>query len=196
MSSNPIENVEEVFKALPPKLTNLEAFPNPIQLMAINHPRTPYHSSLHLPRVIQLLELGYLDFSESKLTEWIGGLPTRLTTLKLCISHLQIGSFTEFGKLQMLTTLEVNVMNSPDGGWSAYLDFSSLRRNLTTLVVNDMSEDFDECDIHNDTFKGAPRYLNDLKIPNTPFLTKERLVYLPDLGYLSLLPEDIPPSWF
>jgi hypothetical protein len=178
---NPIGDTGLTFKALPPTLTLLEAF----QDGSVVWTSIPSDSSLYLPRGMKTLKMGCLDFSGCNMAQWVLGLPNRLVTLKLMIMELQRGVFTSLGMLSCLNSLTIEVLNSPEGGWSQYLDFKSLPPSLSFLTL-EACDDFEESDISNDTFLGAPRSLIELSIPFSPLITKECLARLPKDCILSV----------
>jgi hypothetical protein len=194
--SKPIENIEDVFKALPATMTSLDA--RPVRWSPADAIRVPTSStsSLHLPRHMKKLQLDFLDFSSSNLSEWVLGMPSNLKELLLSIDELQIGAFASFSTLPALNTLSIDVMKTPKGGWSQYIDFRSLPRNLSRLTVSDSDPEFDASDLTNDTFVGAPISLTSITLPNSPLVTEDCLQYISRVKRLAISEYGSNPHWF
>ena len=182
---NDIVEIDQVFKALPRTLITL--FAVTYEICSELGPEltkpipTPSDSSLHLPRCMERLEIGCLDFSESNIEDWILGLPTTLTSLRICVNRLQGKFLTPLRNFGALKELSLSVWNSPECGWAQSPDCKALPRTLTSLRIFDSSPNFKASDITNDCFMGAPFSLTQLRIPNSPLLTSRFLSYLPNL---------------
>jgi hypothetical protein len=195
-SYQPLREVEEVFKALPPTLTVLRAYPffpdKDIRTVA-----APSISSQYIPRCMRDLRLGFLDFFGEKLSEWILGLPTSLTTLKIGVNYLQVGWFASISNLHFLKSLEITVVNSFDGQWSQFLHFPSFPRSLKILDFSALDFTHDHTsDISNDSFIGAPPSLTEIRLPHSPLITRDCLDHLPALSFLCCYPSRSQPEWF
>jgi hypothetical protein len=166
------------------------------------------HSSDHLPRGLESLDLRCMDFSQSNMAEWILGLPKGLSYLNMAVNDLQLGAFSSFRALPSLDCLTLVVQDRPKGGWARYLDFASLPRKLTMLSIT-QSTTYDQepvtnlasfgafkssADITNDTFKGSPLNLTSLTIPASPLINEGCLVHLPKIDII-WEGHRIPP-WF
>jgi hypothetical protein len=200
------DDIELIFKALPPKLTSLNAYPNSSDLDndldSEDYPTfpTPSESSLYLPRCMKILQIGLLEFSRGHMAQWIIGLPTCLTSLKILVKQLEIGIFTSIGSLKRLDWLKIGIWHTP-GSWAQYLDFKALPRSLRCLelesgerTMNSDCTDDTESDISDGTFVGAPLSLNFVLLPASPLITKKCLDHLPNVHTLVL--NDTKPDWF
>jgi hypothetical protein len=204
VTADPIQDVEDVLKALPPSLTILKASVGPFDPMKMVSSSsefvlhsTPSNSSLLLPRCMSDLTLGCLDFPEGHLVDWILGLPTQLTILDLLINRLQKGAFTSFSALVNLRELCIRVVNTPQDGWASNLDFRSLSRKLTKLSLFDYNDGFEATNISDDSLIGSPTTLTEFRIPLSPLLTKACMVHLPHLRDFWFGSEyDAVPEWF
>jgi hypothetical protein len=156
----PIDEIESMFKALPPSLTHFRGFPFSSDILPTTPIPTPPESSVHLPRFMKTLETGCFDFAESSMPQWILGLPDSLTTLQIQINHFQQGALTSFGILNCLKTLEICVLNSPVGGWAQHLDCRSLPPTLLHLRIIDPNiSDYEASETTKNAFVGAPKWL-------------------------------------
>ena len=188
---NPMIDVELQLKAFPRSLTVLEAYPITQHVPAL----CTSGSSRFLPRSLNSLRLGCLDFSESKMAEWILGLPRNLITIRISIKDVQPPVFASFDTLTALRFLWIDVLKTPTGGWSQHLNLLSLPRNLVSVSLFDLELGYRlPTDITNDTFKGAPRNLETLSFPSSPLVNIECLHHLPNLHALSLGSQ--APLWF
>jgi hypothetical protein len=177
---SPPYEIEPLFAALPPSLISFTASPvnddNEESFIS-----TSSNSSLLLPRCLEELHIGCLDFSESNMTAWALGLPTQLSTLSIIVTDLQQGFCISLSTLTALRDLELTVYNPPTGGWAQCLDFRSLPRSLTFLSFLQQRDESKASDINNDTFIGAPMGLIRLTIPHSPLLSKDCLIHFKEL---------------
>jgi hypothetical protein len=199
-SYNPIPpncDLALLFKALPQSLTLLfltgEQPRSESDAEFVSCP-TPTQSSLLLPRSITKLKMGYLNFSESRMSDWILGLPTGLVALRLLIPSPYMDMFSSLRCLYHLKWLSVQVWKAPEGGWAQYTSFNSLPRKLEQIHLSEVNDSSSNSLFTDDSFKGAPRYLQDISIPASPFLTEACLVHLPHLQWLQISYRS--PSWF
>jgi hypothetical protein len=191
------DDIEHLIMALPPSLKEFRALPNDVDIDSVP---TPSHSSSLLPRTIEVLEIGMLDFSQSNMAEWILGLPTRLHTLSISVQHIQTGAFAHMRRLNALHNFTLIVRKTPVTGWAKCIDFKSLPRSLTSLVTIDGDPELKASDITNDCFVYAPVGLNSLTIPISPLLTRDCLAHLPNLDqfweYHLTVPRFREIGWF
>jgi hypothetical protein len=198
---NPIPSdcdLELLFEALPPRLTSLISSADPVQSRAekIVCSSTTAKSSLLLPRSLYKIHIGYLDFVDDQAAEWILGLPTRLTSLEIMVLRLQNGMLSSFASLAQLENLAVHVANAPEGGWAHHVNFGKLPRKLQKLRLMDSQNDKTKNSLlANESLKGSPKYLTDLFLPDSPFLTEKCLVHLPNVEWLCFGPFRVP-DWF
>jgi hypothetical protein len=199
---NPSTNIEGFLKVLPRTLTCLKLSVVGRTESEIFFP-TPSQSSLHLPRCMEILEIGHMDFSGCSMADWILGLPRSLTLLGISVRDLQKDTFPAFGILPSLNTLKIEVENPPEDGWASKLDFKFLPRSLTeirlkqtpSLQPHTMQPLHHSSDITNETFRGAPMRLKVLEIPKSPKINRGCLVHLPRILTIWEQPQ-IVPVWF
>jgi hypothetical protein len=177
-------DIGSLFKALPPALERLKIY------KILGTPSapvpTPSDSSLNLPRSMMSFECVDLDFYGSSLSEWILGLPPRLSSLELFLPQLQKGMMKAVGALSSLSTLLINLFQPPSGGWAQHFNCASLPRSLTYLNLSNTKIPKEASDITDDSFIGAPPGLRRLAIPHAPLLTENCLLHLPSVRILNI----------
>lgn len=198
---SPISDLEDVLRALPPKLLTMNALGRPGERDITQLIPASSNSSSLIPRSLQTLELGCLDFSGSDLNEWILGLPRNLNTLKLFVDRLQPRAFTTVGCLSALMDLSITVLKTMEGGWAQCLDLTSLSRKLMIFSLVDLSAEFSASkgsNITNDNFVGAPLRLWELTLPDSPLLTRKVVAHFPHLGavWFASKGSRTKPTWF
>jgi hypothetical protein len=186
-ATEPLPNMDLVFKALPPSLTSFVATTEPF----IKPIPTPPNASINLPRTIKELGL-VLDFPESGMAAFFAGLPKNLTKLECDIFHLEKSGFGPINTLPALKHLDINIRLAPDGGLAQYIPFHILPRELAHFTLKSY---LGQTDIVNDTLKDAPPNLSFLSLPESPLLTRGCLQHLP-LSLGSLLIHGDIPQWF
>jgi hypothetical protein len=180
----PVDNWALILEALPPKLSSLSWGPNthaPLWEDIVPQPM-PTQASLLLPRGLKHLSLGYLDFSEGNMAEWILGLPTGLVSLSIDVLQPQKGICTSIGFLTQLDTLTIRTKTTPEGGWAPYLDMASLPRSLAelSLLQNVYTQaNTNTSNITDESFFGAPPALNIVTIPTSTITQNGVFSHLP-----------------
>jgi hypothetical protein len=193
--------LDTLFKSLPPTLTFFHAatildvtkLPIPLPV--------PSHSSMHIPRRLKTLHIGYLALSESDVAEWILGLPQSLTALHLIFDTFPKGCLAALGSsMPILKSLGIHSMKSPEGGWAQHINARLLPRTLAKLSLIDGVERHPDrpvfqSDIIDESFRGAPPLLSNLQIPYSPSLTEGCLAHLPKLDLYDHQYHPIRPKW-
>jgi hypothetical protein len=167
---------EEIFGALPPSLTKLSLGPSSLSW------KPSSSSSQLLPRTLTHLSVQFLveNGSEDPEKEWISGLPSSLTYLRILLQSLPPSAFESFGKLSNLESLQVEVQSEQREGWAKLFTFSSLPRRLTHLKIRERYlklHGHSDCGIDSKTFKGAPPSLTELCIPKSKVTAKDLYVF-------------------
>jgi hypothetical protein len=188
------DGVDLILESLPRALTSLRlmVFPKGNHLKSL----VSAHSSLHIPRCVEDLTIGSLDFLEGEMAEWILGLPQNLNRLVLSIKRIQIGAMSSFRCFSALNLLNIDVEQSPAEGWATVLDFRSLPRRLAKLDICDQGNAYNNVsDISDNTLAGAPPFLDFLTLPKSPLLSRACLVHLRNLKNLKIRSFGVP-EWF
>jgi hypothetical protein len=195
ISSVPLNGeMKALFKALPRTLKQIEMLPTYLDHASISPARTTPQSSLMLPRQLEALHIGCLEFTPGKMAEWILNLPNGLRSLSISIKQIQLRAFDAFGALEHLQYLSIRVLLPPKGGWSKFVNLQSLPRKLTSLSFWDIYSK--DSDLTDESFRGAAPSITSLEIQSSPLLTIGCLSHLPNLSELRYQPNNERPSWF
>jgi hypothetical protein len=185
--------IDQFYSLLPPTLTVLVYGAKEDPFLFPNS-----RSSQFLPRGLKSLFIASpTEFSQCDMAEWIVGLPKTLTCFEIDIDPPSKSAFSAFGTLTNLKELIIQTPKAPDS-WTKRIDFKSLPRSLTKFHLDDdpyrLVPEKVASDITDDLLIGAPRCLEDLSLPHSPYLSKECLAHLPKLESLTLIIHT--PTWF